>query len=455
MSRLLLDPTWLEIWDSLELKALDVSWRYIVGKYNSATDWPIGPIDPNSPLVKICSPDHICPAQPVITDILDLPWWPECCANGLIWWDNNCWLRTICPADFPWFFNWEDRLVTADPTDQTPGTLVEKIISCNPSVLSISLDSNWPNHKLVLCINESNLNLRITDLIDWPGNYPLCSSNSTGILYSNWAWRDWLCPWSNTNKSCITNQNVLSKRTYLWYDFKNESLEFRHTKLMYHASVWHNSSSNTIYTWAPDLALTSIPCNARWSMAGWDHYISCMYEQWTTWVWWHPTWDIVIPETGYWMVNFHVACMCNLYTHAFRMWVAVVESGVHENNRQVLCDVKKWQFRDNYAPEEDGDSSFIWPEMFECNTLAKNNMYFLKENQLTWGRTDEFWLTQWTKLRMFVKADANDRYYDEGSWCSYPPAKVKVLWHNPFSMNHPKATVAGFSVWKIPVEILP
>ena len=180
-----------------------------------------------------------------------------------------------------------------------------------------------------------------------------------------------------------------------------------------------------------------------------------MYQQWTTWKWWHPTWDIVIPETGYWMVSFHVACMCNLYTHAFRMWVCIVQNWVNESNWVTLCDVKKGQFRDSYAPEEDGDSSFIWPELYECNLQAKNNMYFLKENQLTWGRTDEFRLEKWTRLRMFVKADANDRYYDEDADCTYPPAKVKVLWHNPFSLNHPKSTVSWFSVRKIPVEILP
>lgn len=428
---------------------MDSCWNIIIGKYILDTDpapapltWPTDnecDVDPNCPLV-----------QSLITNVLNLPWWPECCANGILWWDNDCNLRSICPEWFNNFFWRNDELVKADSTDQTPWFLYDKLESCNPSLLQITLNTDWDNHKIKFCIDMSEADIKITDLVDWPWQYPTCVPWSTWLLVWLANSRQRLCPWSIWTQPCISSQSVTSQEKKLVFNYTTQSLQFRRNNIFYHAEVWNNNWSNIIYTWAPDIDLTSVPCNWRWSNAWWDHMLSCMYVQWTTTVWWYGTRDIVIPDgqTWYWNIDFRARSMCNIYTHAHRMWVCIVNNAIPEANRQVLCDVKDWAFRDEYAPEVDGDATFIWSELFACAWDPKWIMTNLKNAELSWGRSDIFWLEAWTKLRMFIKADGNDN-------CAgiHPPSKVKLLWHNAFSTNHPKATVAWFSVWKVPIEI--
>lgn len=448
LDKIIIDTAGLKYCDPITVKWLDACGHIILW----SSEWNDNCWDPLTLWEAIsCYDNSDCPAiQPIITNITKLPWMPECCPWGLLWWTAWCELTSICPSSFETYFWWRDRYVLADPSDTVPWTLIQKLISCNPNVLSIWLDLSWGNHKVELCINAKNLDIDIIDLKDWPGSYPNCSWNNAWVLTSVWSSWNRTCAWWNLNYDCLDNPEAFEPIKVLQYNDNYNAFTMTNGKAVKHAEVWY-IGPDRIYTGSSltnDLELTTIPCRGRGKAAGWDHEFDCMYVNGTTQTWWHSTWDILIPESWYWLLNFRTACQCNKYTHAFRMWVCIVWTWV-EDDWVVLSHVKKWAMRDLYQPPHDWDETFIWEELYECDSDPKTIMTNLKESEMSWGSSEIYWLNAWTRLRMFIKADGNNQCVWE-----HPPSKVRMVGYNEYTTNHPKSVVAWFSVMQIPKEVI-
>lgn len=443
-------PNGLNIWDPLQVKWLSVTGQLIVGKYDPVEDPAIGPL--TWVIWDSCHEDPNCPrAQPLITDVLELPGWPECCPGGILWWWANCELRSICPTDFSSFFWFEDKHVKADATDPTAGTLIEKLYSCNSDLLQISLDNSGNNHRIKFCVNIWEAKIKLADLIDWPRSYPSCWWwHSCGILQSCGGGWDWLCP----NSSCGSSN---SKNQFLRYNHSSQVFEMVCLEPHYHASVWYDGN-DVLY--ASNLTENSTPgepnsifdwlnCTSKGADA-WGYQFDNMYLA-QSWYMWGTTYDIVIPKNNFYRISFHGNIVANKYVHAYRYGVARFRG----SNSVVLLDIKKGMRTSSDYWGGLYDETFSKPvdASLTCDVTDYKHSTKLNEEHLAGGWSDIFWLEAGDRLRMFLKANADQNCYEDNP--SYPIVKLIAKWYNEYTNNHPKGTSHGFSVEEVPREKIP
>lgn len=434
----------LNIGDPLQIKGVDACGNLILGKYITWTDPAVWPL--TWPLPWSCHEDSNCPmVQSLITNVLNLPWRPACCPGWVIWWAADCTLRSICPSDFATYFWFTDKYVIADSTDNFPWTLIDKLYSCNPDVLEISLDNSGPSHRIRFCLNLNKAQLKIIDLIDWPKAYPSCPGSSCGLLQSCGGGWNWLCPASPCASAICKNQ-------FLRFNATTQTFQFVCLVQRWHASVWYSwedllyDASSPYLWWVPEPDMFEwLPCNAKWDDAWWYEHAS-MYEYQSNVYQSNWTWDIVIPETKFYRVWFHGSVVCNKYTHAYRYWVADITHWI------TLMDMKK-AMRGN-TTFGIYDSTFTKPIGIQsCDPTNYEYSSNLNEDTLTGWRTDVFWLEAWTRLRMYIKWDTDNACYDQIPW--YPSMKLIAQWFNPYTNNHPKATSHWFYVEEVDREKIP
>lgn len=94
---------------------------------------------------------------------------------------NNAW-TCVERADPSNVFNDTDELVKVSSTDTTAGTLIQKIVSCDDDLLTISIINQWWYERLQLCPNFPTL---ITELTDVEDTYPNCPNREWNLRFFN------------------------------------------------------------------------------------------------------------------------------------------------------------------------------------------------------------------------------------------------------------------------------
>lgn len=175
----------LKLWDDLQALWFDACGFMLIGKWDDTywTKW-----DPLTTTTTICPDVSDCPnCQPKIKTVLELNWRPEPCSSGdwFVMMTKNKTLKVICKDEF----KCEDKLVWADPTDEKPWTLIDKLTVCDESwPLSINLlnKSSW--HQVCIGWDPSKADINFTDLWDTP------NSHKKWVVVDTWSWIDIIPP---------------------------------------------------------------------------------------------------------------------------------------------------------------------------------------------------------------------------------------------------------------------
>lgn len=199
----------LKLWDNLQVLWFDTCGFALIWKWNNEywTYW-----DPLNSSETPCWSDWNCPnCQPKVTNIKNLPWWPEPCSD----WDAFLMLtktgnlKTICESNL----NDKNDRVRISWWDETPWYLKKKLIVCDDD-WPITLEEVTSGWVQALCIwfDPEKTQQKLVNLADWPNRYP----TTQWVLIWTHTWWDWAEP----NSECST-----SRYQYLAYDTKTKAMK--------------------------------------------------------------------------------------------------------------------------------------------------------------------------------------------------------------------------------------
>lgn len=333
----------LKLWDNLQALWFDACGFMLIGKWDDTywTKW-----DPLTTTTTICPDVSDCPnCQPKIKTVLELNWRPEPCSSGdwFVMMTKNKTLKVICKDEF----KCEDKLVWADPTDEKPWTLIDKLTVCDESwPLSINLlnKSSW--HQVCIGWDPSKADINFTDLWDTP------NSHKKWVVVDTWSWID------------IVPPTTCSTWRYSYFVYDKEKLAYTHL-------CSEQSYASWIFEWwactipAHEENVRIFFTNWTWEIKWEDHRFSWKGKLRSTddiELW---TWDTLFTITKPWIY----AISCNITVrNETEAWLQSIRWGIYLSSWWVWTEFTDAKFDgrayskyvNDFRPEEPEDRE--WSE---------------------------------------------------------------------------------------------
>ena len=286
----------------------------------------------------------------------------------------------------------EDKLVIADPDDPIAKSLIEKLTWCNG--IKISSDLSWWDHKVKICYEPWSLNIKFTDLLDWPWDYwqdkcweidctdePDCPCENTSCIWAvlmpkcDWTWVEWRC------MSELLIWEIWTENSRIEYQLPAET-EWPQVELglEINAQTWAVPDAQSVYT--------SSPISQR----------------------------IVITKAGRYQIDWQAQYAVNKYLNAVRFWV------YNWTTWQEIADFKYgWRLNNWYAWITWYDTSYWRDPPQDVNNL-NTSMYML--NMFWTAQLNTHMRLEPWEYSLIMKIDTRTDNTGTETW------KIYILWKN-------------------------
>ena len=287
---------------------------------------------------------------------------------------------------------WEDRLVVADENDPTALPLIDKLSWCN--WISITPDLSWWAHKVKICFDPSKLNIKFTDLLDWPWDYWVEKCWETDCD------NDPDCPCENS--TCI-GAVLMPKCDGTWVE----------RRCLSQLLIWETRTelSRQEYTLSAELEWPQVEIWLEINAQTW-----LVPDAQAVYISWADSQRINITKAWRYQIDWQVQYAVNKYVNAVRFWV------YNWTTWQEVCDFKYgWRLNNWYTWITWYDTSYWLDPTQDVNTFNKN-MYMLHMFWTAQANT-HMWLEEW-EYSIVMKMDTRT----DNTWTEI--WRVTVLWKN-------------------------
>ena len=406
----------LTLWDNLQVLWFDTCGFALIGKWKNEywTYWdPL--IDWSAP----CWTEWNCPnCQPKISDIMDLPGWPEPCSewDAFIALTRNWELKTICKSSI----EDNDEKLKISSWDWRAWYLRDKLVVCNSnSPITLNENTSWSFHTMCIWWDPNKAKLKFTDLTDTPNSY-----ESPALVYSNWWGINYFKPTACEDQDysyivynkisgwfasmCPVDTSLAEWKLDSQYSIE-QPLETADDHIIPNSNNATFSSTDDILKWnGSTLFQLTMP---------WTYIITCN--------------STIFNQTEWWL-------------KAARWWLLV--------NGEPLWDAKydsrrHTQYVNDEYPDANEEQFNGNARELELTIMSFNTVYIAS---FAWASSSRP-VNIWFHVSLDTRVQWDPKRYKEKDWATMTrPNSVKVVLTNGAAETWPKTIISCLRVWNIP-----